>query len=190
MGVVRGFNEEELKQYFKPYTQLYKNTQGVVEEMKLLLNQIDLSSEEKSELIELAYLHKIGFLPKTIKTGFEPLDGALYCKSKNYSLEVVTAVMYCSGAYEIVVRNFPDLLDIYLEYKQYFTSKIELYIDLITFCDLHRSSTGLKVTFIEKKKEIYDLYGEDHNFSNTLKSIESILTEQIKRVEALKITML
>ena len=186
MGVDERFNEDDLKLYFKPYSQLYKNTQGVVEEMRLLLNQIDLSSEEKLDLIELAYLHKIGFSHKTIKTGFEPLDGALYCKNMNYSSEVVTAVMFCSGALEIVERNFSDLLNIYLEYKYYITPKTELYIDLITYCDLHRSAYGEKISFQEKLVEVQTSFGETHNYCNNFRSIEDILRGKIIRIERLQ----
>ncbi|MGF9891459.1 hypothetical protein ABEX78_22610 [Priestia megaterium] len=183
----RGFNEGSLKLYFKPYSQLYRNTQGVVEEMSLLIDQIELSNNDKLELIELAYLHKIGFSPKTLKTGFEPLDGALYCKEKNYPLEIVSAVMFYSGAFEIVKRNFPDLMNVYLEHKYSMTSKTELYIDLLTYCDLHRSYSGLKLTFTEKLKEISYYYGEDHNLVNTLKSLENTYNDIIKRVEAKKL---
>lgn len=183
----RGFNEDDLKLYFKPYSQLYRNTQGVVEEMRLLLNQTDLSNDDKLELIELAYLHKIGFSSRALKTGFEPLDGALYCKEKNYPLEIVSAVMFYSGAFEIVKRNFPDLINVYLEQKYSMTAKTKMYIDLLTYCDLHRSYNGIKLTLVEKIKEISCYYGENHNLVNTLKSLEDTYKEIIKRVEALKI---
>ncbi|QJX80072.1 hypothetical protein [Priestia megaterium] len=183
----RGFNEGSLKLYFKPYSQLYRNTQGVVEEMSLLIDQIELSNNDKLELIELAYLHKIGFSPKTLKTGFEALDGALYCKEKNYPLEIVSAVMFYSGAFEIVKRNFPDLMNVYLEHKYSMTSKTELYIDLLTYCDLHRSYSGLKLNFTEKLKEISYYYGEDHNLVNTFKSLENTYKDIINRVEAKKL---
>lgn len=183
----RRFDEVDLKLYFKPYSRLYRNTQGVVEEMSLLINQMELSNNDKLELIELAYLHKIGFSPKTLKTGFEPLDGALYCKEKSYPLEIVSAVMFFSGAYEVVKRNFPDLMNVYLEHKYSMTAKAEMYIDLLTYCDLHRSYSGLKLTFIEKLKEISYYYGEDHNLVNTLKSLEDTYKDIIKRVEAKKL---
>lgn len=186
MGLNRGFGEEELKLYFKPCTQLYKNTKGVVEEMKVLLMDIDLPNSEKSELVELAYLHKIGFSKKVVRTGFEPLDGALYCKNKNYSFDLVTAVMFSFGAFEIVERNFPDLLNVYIEHKYYKTAKTELFIDLLTYCDLHRSANGEKIGCKERLMEIYTTFGETHNYSNTIKSLENQFRENINRVEKMR----
>ncbi|WP_456364381.1 hypothetical protein [Priestia aryabhattai] len=181
-----GFGEKELEQYFRPCTQIYKNTKGVVEEMEMLLNHIELPTSEKNELIELAYLHKIGFSQKVVNTGFEPLDGALYCKSKDYSFDFVSAVMFSFGAFAVVEQNFPDLLDVYLEYKYYITPKAELFIDLITYCNLQRSATGEKVDYQHKLSEIYTTFGELHNYSNTIKSLESHFKENVIRVERLQ----
>ena len=177
------FHSQKLKRYINEKTFRFKHILGVVEEMKMLLEKVEMGEHIKEELIEAAYLHDIGYSEKLLKTGYHPLDGALYCIKENYSSGIIAAVMFHSGALEDVKRNFPDLLDIYLKHYSKLNEKDQLYIDLVTYCDLHRSSLGIKVTFEERMNEIFQRYGEDHNVSLTMKNNEKMFKELIERVE-------
>lgn len=183
---MKKIDSESLKIYFSKNSYRYKHIVGVVDEMNQLLEHFDLEEHIKEELIQLAYIHDIGHSEKLVKTGFHPLDGGLFCKKEKYSKDIIAAVMFHSGAYEDVRRNFPDLEYAYLEYKYYLTKKAKLYIELITYCDLHRSLTGKSITFREKLQEVFAIYGEDHNRSLTLKSKKTAFLQLINRVEAYK----
>jgi hypothetical protein len=180
------FDAENLKYFISESTYRYKHILGVVEEMKELTSFLQINKKIKEELVNIAYLHDIGYSDKLVKTGYHPLDGATFCERSGYSKEVVSAVMFHSGAFEDVERNFPDLMETYLGYKYYLSQKMNIYIDLITYCDLHRSSSGKKVKLKERLEEIFKSYGETHNVSLTIKSNEKRFSDLIKRIEDYK----
>lgn len=176
------FNRSKLKKYINENSYRFKHIMGVVDEMKLLLRHFDIDNKTKNELINLAFLHDIGYSEQLTKTGFHPLDGALFCKEMGYSEDVVSAVMFHSGAYRDVEMNFPDIMGCYVNHSYRIKNKGKLYIELITYCDLHRSPLGIKVNLDERLEDIYRRYGEDHNVSLTVKLNEESFVKIIDRV--------
>lgn len=182
----KNFHLEHLKNYIDENTPRFNHILGVVEEMESLIYYANLEQIYKDELIKTAYLHDIGYSIKLVRTGYEPLDGAMYCLDQQYGSDIVAAIMFHSGSYESVKRNFPDLLSIYGKYNGLLTERAKLYIDLITYCDLHRSSTGEPVTYEERMKEIEHRYGYNHNLTLTMKSNELFHKATFERVKKFK----
>lgn len=176
------FNKSKLKKYINENSYRFKHIIGVVDEMKLLLQHFDLDDKTRNELINIAFLHDIGYSEQVIKTGFHPLDGALFCKELGCTQEVITAVMFHSGAYKDVKMNFPDIMGCYINQNYKINDKSKIYIELITYCDLQRSPLGFKVSLEERLNDIYRRYGEDHNVSLTIKTNEDSFVNIIDRV--------
>lgn len=177
----------ELKTFFQPNEPNYDHILGVVEEMKHLLEELRLTKKENKELIQAAYLHDLGNSDGLVKTGFYPLDGALFAEEMGFSKEIVSGIMFHSGAYEDVARNFPDLMGPYLNYRKRLTPMDIFYIDLITYCDLQRSLNGKHVSLHQRIDEIIENYGIDHNKSLTVLSNKGMFEAVIDRVEKYKI---
>lgn len=177
-------NEIFLQSYIFKNSYRYKHILGVVEEMRSYIQKRKIGEETKENLLTLAYLHDIGYSNKVIKTGFYPLDGALFCEEIGCVKEVVDAVMFQSGAFKNVKRNFPDLLEQYHNRNYYRSVTSNKYIELITYCELHRSFLGQKISIEEKIEEADREYGKHHYIASELRNNKPSLMKLINRVES------
>ncbi|MGF7534959.1 hypothetical protein AAGG74_14915 [Bacillus mexicanus] len=176
--------EKLIRDYFSGNFYKIKHILGVVEEMKEYIEKRNLQKSTKENLLQLAYLHDIGHSNKVIKTGFYPLDGALFCEKIGCVKEVVDAVMFQSGAFKNVKRNFPDLLEQYHNRNYYRSETSNKYIELITYCELHRSFLGQKISIEEKIEETDREYGKHHYIASELRNNKPSMMKLINRVES------
>jgi hypothetical protein len=116
---------------------------------------------------------------------FHPLDGAIFAYQKGFSKPVIAAVLFHSCAFEQVQQTRPDLMDIYQENFSLLNSQDQFFIDQVTFCDLHTSSTGQDITFPERLQEVIDRYGSNHEVSKLMLANRPLYEKIIERVNAL-----
>jgi hypothetical protein len=179
-------DENLLGQYLPQRENRYKHILGVVERMKECLNQIHIDESLKPQLIQAAYLHDIGYSTKLNVHHFHPLDGAIFAQSAGFSKPVIAAVLFHSGAYESVKATRPDLDSIYTHNNQLLDEQDQLFIRLVTYCDLHTSPTGEKISFEERIRDIVNRYGEEHEVSQFMLGNRTNFLETICWVEQLK----
>src|SRR5258708_35791998 len=70
---------EQAETFLRPLGNRWDHTKGVVRVARQMAKVID--EENRSLLVTAAYLHDIGYAPILRKTGFHPLDGAIYIRS-------------------------------------------------------------------------------------------------------------
>ncbi|WP_203896765.1 HD domain-containing protein [Virgisporangium aliadipatigenens] len=67
---------------------------------------------ERELLVAAAWLHDIGYAPDVRRTGFHPLDGALYLAERGWSPRLCALVAHHSGAVHVApagaLKAFPD----------------------------------------------------------------------------------
>ncbi len=73
------WSAKEAASLLPPLGNRWLPVQGVVERARYISHL--LNEDEQAYLIAAAYLHDIGYAPSLRKTGFHPIDGALYLQS-------------------------------------------------------------------------------------------------------------
>lgn len=176
-------NDKILNDYIPSVTNRYKHIIGVVRQMKHLLDRIDIADKLKPLLIQTAYLHDIGYCDRLNATNFHPLDGAIFAQNHGFPKPVVAAVLFHSGAYESAKKARRDLVSIYDANITLLVDTDWLFIDLVTYCDLHTAPNGEKITFDERIQDIVQRYGENHDVSRFMVGNHKNFKKTIQRVE-------
>ncbi len=159
----------KLAQYLSPKSNRYQHILGVVRLMEDLLPSLQIPDNWKPHVIQACYLHDIGYSPKLNQYGFHPLDGAIFASKKGFVKPVVSAILFHSCAYEIAqMEKNQKRLSIYQAHLPLLDEHDRLLIDLVTYCDIHTSPTGEKISFQERVKEVIDRYGAHHPVSKMM----------------------
>ncbi|MFL5627855.1 MAG: HD domain-containing protein [Ktedonobacteraceae bacterium] len=127
------------------------HVQGVVK----CANQVSevLSEDDRPYLIAAAYLHDIGYAPSLKKTGFHPLDGAIYLRSLGHE-RLASLVAHHSGArFEAQLRGYAVELDA-------FPRERSATADALTYCDLTTGPLGEYISLKERAQDIFSRYGD------------------------------
>jgi hypothetical protein len=179
------FEPDWLSNFLPSHSPRFQHILGVVRCMKLLLPRLDIPNPWKPALLSACYLHDIGYSPNLRQFQFHPLDGAIFAHEHGFSKPVVAAILFHSCAFEQVQQTRPDLIEVY-KINEPLLDKQDLYfIDLVTYCDLHTSSTGQLITFPERVKEVVERYGEDHEVSKLMVENRPYYEKIIARVNNL-----
>jgi hypothetical protein len=115
---------------------------------------VGLAPMDREVLAAAALLHDVGYAPEVVRTGFHPLDGALYLKALGVDSQVVSLVAHHSCAdVEAELRCLGDELRAFPE------GAVDLGERLI-FCDMTTSPDGHVVGVQQRLAEIVERYGE------------------------------
>lgn len=171
-----------LSSYLSPDSARFQHILGVVRCMENLLPDLNVPDEWKPDLLNACYLHDIGYSPKLNQYDFHPLDGAIFVREKGFSKSVVAAVLFHSCAYETVKETRPDLLPIYEEKNMDLDEQDRTFIDLVTYCDLHTSPTGQRITLEKRVQDVVERYGKHHTVSRMMLANQKNYKETIFRV--------
>lgn len=180
-------NDKQLSQYLSPEQNRYHHILGVVDRMRELIEKIDIPLEWKPLLIQTAYLHDIGYSEHLNQHNFHPLDGAVFAQEMSISKPVIAAVLFHSDAYTSVKHIRPDLLETYSRNYYLLDKTDHAFIDFITYCDIHTSPIGKKITLEERVQDVVRRYGEGHEVSNMMLLSQPYYQEVIQKVEKLYI---
>jgi HD superfamily phosphodiesterase len=125
-----------------------------------------------------AWLHDIGYSPGLVDTGFHPLDGARYLRSRGVDERLVCLVAHHTGALiEASERGLDDVLASDFEREESLTA------DFLWYCDLTVGPGGQRLTIDERLSEIHSRYGPEHLVSRSISRATPQLRQAAARVE-------
>src|ERR1017187_6237203 len=105
-----------------------------------------------------ALCHDLAYAPGLRVTGFHPLDAAIYLAARNASADVISAVLFHTGAAgEAWSHTAAAPL-----YEDLGVEEPTLLRDALTFCDLRTLPSGDYCTTPERLLEIVERYGREH----------------------------
>jgi len=106
-------------------------------------------------LVAAAWLHDIGYSPAIRRTGFHPLDGALYLRKQGWSPRLVALVAHHSGARFVPVeRGFADQMSQF----EFEDSPVS---DALTYADQTIGPGGRRMTVSYRIAEAIARHGPD-----------------------------
>ncbi|MDQ0418843.1 hypothetical protein J2Z48_003048 [Croceifilum oryzae] len=179
------FDDRQLSKYLSPEQNRYHHVLGVVERMRELLEKINIPSEWKPQLVQTAYMHDVGYNEQLNQHNFHPLDGALFAEEIGIPKPIIAGILFHSDAYTSVKHTRPDLIEIYDKKYNLLDEIDHTFIDLITYCDIHTSPVGAKITLEERVLDVIKRYGEGHEVSNMMLLSQPYYQEVERRVEKL-----
>lgn len=110
--------------------------------------------EDGSTLIAAAYLHDVGYADAMAETGFHPLDGGRFVRTRGHE-HIARLVAHHSGARtEAQLRG----IDRYCDEFAFDDGPLD---HALTFCDLTTGPDGSSVTLAWRVDEITSRYGPD-----------------------------
>src|SRR5436305_3071589 len=143
-----------------PLGNRWLHVQGVVERAKEVGGI--LSQYDRPYLIAAAYLHDIGYAPELQKTGFHPLDGALYLRSLGKERLASLVAHHSEARFEARLRGCEAEL-------ASFPRERSAVADALTYCDLTTDPMGECISLKERAKEVSARYGESDVVAQALR---------------------
>jgi putative nucleotidyltransferase with HDIG domain len=122
----------------------------------MLAEQIaDVLGIDRATLVAAAYLHDIGYAPSLAIEGFHPLDGARFVRAYGHE-DLARLVAHHTGArYEAALRGTEGFVE-------EFPFEDSLQQMALTYCDVHTSPDGHRVSLEDRVAEINHRYGPEH----------------------------
>ncbi|WP_052807376.1 HAD-IA family hydrolase [Risungbinella massiliensis] len=134
---------EWLQTYFSPTDMRYQHILGVV---------------QKANKSPESYLHDVGYSPSLIRTGFHPIDGAIYALEHGFELDVIMAILFHGGADGEAQLHGGKIREMYEKLSKFVTTSQQERIDFLTYCDIHTSPDGQTITIEERLADIWSRY--------------------------------
>ena len=126
-------------------------------------------------LVAAAWLHDIGYVPSVRRTGFHPLDGAVFVRSAGFGELVASLVAFHTGASaEAAERGVSGL--------SAFREPPRDVLDALTFCDLTTGPDGSVVSPEVRLREVLERYGPDDPVHRAVDSSRGELLAAVGRV--------
>lgn len=136
------------------------------------------SSEDGAVLVAAAWLHDIGYAPQVAETGFHPLDGARFLRSRGVDERVCALVAHHSAAMlKAELRGLADQL------AAEFDREVSPVADALWFCDMTTGPDGQRVTVDERFDEIRARYGPGHVVTEFITRAAPVLSEAARRTQ-------
>lgn len=106
-------------------------------------------------LVTAAWLHDIGYAPALRRSGFHPLDGALFLAGRGWPARVAALVAHHSGALFVArVRGLQDQL-------ARFDVEDSAVMDALTYADQTVGPDGVAMTTDERVRDMLARHGPD-----------------------------
>ena len=136
-----------------------------------------LPEVDREPLLVAAVLHDVGWSPVVARTGFHPLDGARFLRTRGYDGRVTALVAHHSGAaVEARLREIPGL--------ERFDDEASATRDALWYCDAVLGPTGEPTTPGARWAEVRVRYGPGHVISRFLDEAEPALRAAVDRTRA------
>ncbi|WAX55117.1 HD domain-containing protein [Jatrophihabitans cynanchi] len=130
-----------------------------------------LSSSDAELVTAAAWLHDVGYSPDLVQTGFHPLDGARWLRTKGVAESVCRLVAWHTSAFaEATERGMTNLL------LAEFPRPDEKSLRVLTWADLTSSATGQPCTVEERVAEILARYPSHSPVYRTITAARAELT--------------
>ena len=117
-----------------------------------------LSPDERPLLVAAAWVHDIGYAPAVRRTGFHPLDGALYLRDRGWPSTIVGLVAHHSGARFVAeVWGVGQLMRTF-DANEYAYGPMA---DALTYADQTTGPDGAVVTIDDRLADMLRRHGPD-----------------------------
>ena len=137
----------------KPYRPRLQHTVGVVNRVRIAAVTVDAA--DVSLLIAAAWLHDIGYVNTIRRTGFHPLDGALYLQRTGWPSRLCGLVAFHSGAHFVAAElGLNNMLDQFIDER----GPVQ---DALTYADQTTGPTGDPVTYERRVQGMLKRHGPD-----------------------------
>ncbi|MGY1731527.1 HDIG domain-containing metalloprotein [Geodermatophilus sp. SYSU D01045] len=119
---------------------------------------VTVAADDRPLLLAAAWLHDIGYAPEVRRTGFHPLDGALYLRERGWHPVVVGLVAHHSGARFVAAeRGLGEVLRD-LGTGRYASGPLA---DALTFADQTTAADGRTVDVDHRFADVLRRHGPD-----------------------------
>lgn len=133
--------------------------------------------EDRPTLVAAAYLHDIGYAAVLAKTGFHPLDGAVWLRAQGLE-RLASLVAHHSGArFEAAARGYAECL-------AEFSEEQSAVADALTYCDLTTGPNGERISVAARLNEIKVRYGPASLVALAINAAADTLGAAVARTEA------
>jgi len=137
----------------KPRYERWQHTKAVANQAVKVA--VTVPESDQKVLVAAAWLHDIGYTRKLKKTGFHPLDGAIYLRDSGWDPRIVALVAHHSGARFVPVqRGFAGLM-------AEFPFEDSPVSDALTYADQTRGPYGQPMTVAYRINEAITRHGPD-----------------------------
>ena len=137
----------------KSMTERWLHTKGVAN--RAVEISVTVPKADRPVLVAAAWLHDIGYARALKKTGFHPLDGAMYLRAKGWDSRIVALVAHHSGARFVPVqRGFAEMM-------AEFPFEDDPVTDALTFADQTVGPYGERMTVPYRIAEAISRHGPD-----------------------------
>lgn len=167
---------EESSYLLKGLDLRWSHVQGVAKKAKEVSSILE--ENEKNILIATAYLHDIGYSKLINKTGFHPLDGAMYLNSKGQKRLASIVAYHSEAQFEAKLRGLDTEISNFKKEKSILSYAL-------TYCDMTTNSKGFNVTFEDRLKDIFDRYDETTIINKAVHQAIPLLKLSFRNVEKL-----
>ncbi len=148
------------------------HVQGAVERARWVGESFD--EDNRSYLIAAAYLHDIGYAPSLRETGFHPLDGARYLRSRGYERLAFLVAHHSEARFEARLRGYALALS-------EFPRERSAVADALTYCDLTTGPTGQHLSLKERAAEVFRRYDDTEIVAQALRQSLPYLSLAVAR---------
>lgn len=148
----------------KPHYERWQHTKAVAAQAVAVA--VTVPKADQKVLIAAAWLHDIGYTRRLKKTGFHPLDGAIYLRANGWDARIVALVAHHSGARFVPVeRGFAALM-------AQFPFEDSPVSDALTYADQTRGPYGQPMSVPYRINEAITRHGP--NSPNALARIDRV----------------
>ncbi|WP_329103576.1 HDIG domain-containing protein [Micromonospora sp. NBC_01699] len=138
-----------------------------------------LDRADQDVLIAAAWLHDIGYAPPLAHSGFHPLDGARWLRSRRLGERVACLVAHHTCAIlEAEERGLAGALDAEFRREESPTA------DALWYCDATTGPDGQDLDVFERLIEIRTRYGPDDLVTRFIDRAEPDIVAAVRRTEA------
>lgn len=164
----------------------FKHIEGVVSKMSYILARIsNIRAKTKEKLINIAYLHDIGYSEKLTKSGFHPLDGAIFAIENGFDDIIVKSVLFHTGAAGEAALRGGYIAETYKNINKLLCEEDMFWIGMISYCDLHTDSIGRHITLEKRIGDVFRRYAAEDIVYKNIKNNLDYFREIELRVENL-----
>ncbi len=167
---------EQAETFLRPLGNRWDHTKGVVRVARQMAKVID--EENRSLLVTAAYLHDIGYAPILRKTGFHPLDGAIYIRSLGEERLACLVAHHSEARFEAALRGHTSELASYPREQSTLT-------EALIYCDMITGPTGQHISFEERIADILTRYGANDVVAIAIREALPTLAFAVERTQQL-----
>lgn len=156
-----------------------------------IARQLKLPAEQADKLITAALFHDVGYSEKLKRTGFHPLDGAVFLAHLGVDEEIVETVLWHSSTIHDITY-LPEIKAVYDKLTP--RPENSFMLKIVSFSDFRSSPVGEAFSFGQRISELMERYGTESSQVATSKTMlgasQETLREyvdKIRKVHGLKL---